>query len=50
VQDIAAQAVSYAQEYPADPCVAMNLLEEAAAKRENQMITNAGLKIGWWAR
>ena len=30
-QDIAPQAVSYAQKSLADPCVAMNLLEEAAA-------------------
>ena len=30
-QNIAPQAVSYAQKYLADPCVAMNLLEEAAA-------------------
>jgi len=30
-QDIAPQAVSYAQKFLADPCVAMNLLEEAAA-------------------
>jgi hypothetical protein len=30
-QDIAPQAVSYAQKCLADPCVAMNLLEEAAA-------------------
>ncbi len=30
-QDIAPQAVCYAQKFLADPCVAMNLLEEAAA-------------------
>lgn len=30
-QDIAPQAVSYAQKYLSDPCVAINLLEEAAA-------------------
>src|SRR6266851_10334473 len=30
-RDIAPQAVSYAQKSLADPCVAMNLLEEAAA-------------------
>jgi len=30
-QEIAPQAVSYAEKFLADPCVAMNLLEEAAA-------------------
>jgi hypothetical protein len=30
-QDIAPQAVSYAQKSLADPCLAVNLLEEAAA-------------------
>jgi DNA-directed RNA polymerase specialized sigma24 family protein len=44
-QDIASRAISYSQEFLADPCVAMNLLEEAAATVSETIIKkqNAGL-------
>jgi integrase len=38
-QDIAPQAVSYAQKSLADPCVAINLLEEAAATVSEVVLT-----------
>jgi DNA-directed RNA polymerase specialized sigma24 family protein len=44
-QDIASRAISYAQEFLADPCVSVNILEEAAATVSETIIRkqNAGV-------
>jgi DNA-directed RNA polymerase specialized sigma24 family protein len=44
-QDIASRAISYAQEFLADPCVSVNILEEAAATVSETIIRkqNAGM-------